>query len=337
MNSLEAEASLLWFIAAYRKGALVAVFPMRFQDYRFKGIRPRVFGTIEHDEMQATDFIFHRTAATEKLLSALAHWLRTQRVIRWDELRLRNLREDSAIAHSARAALPKATVAQRRVGCSYFVTHGTVEQATEAMSGTFKRNLRRLAKRAEQTAPLRVESYRRTEELDKAFDLFIDIEASGWKGEAGVSSAIRCRPPMLAFYREVLRQFSVRNVCVINVLWHGDTPVAGQFCLHLGSTLNILKIGFSDAHARFAPGNLLLERIIAQSCADPRVDFVSLVNDPQWAHNFKPLRFGVWSYCAPNWTARGAMVHLGLLAKRAFESRGSRSERRAKLLGEAAL
>jgi CelD/BcsL family acetyltransferase involved in cellulose biosynthesis len=322
LASLESDASRLWFIAAYRNGELIAVFPMSFQDFRFKGIRPRVFGTIDNDQMQSCDFVFQRTTETEKLLSAFAQWLRSQRAIRWDELRLRNVREDSAIAHSARAELPKGTLMLRHDGCSYFQTHADVELATEAMSGTFKRNLRRLAKRAEQTAPLRVESYRRTDELDKGFDVFIDIEASGWKGETGLSSAIRCRPEMLAFYREVLRQFSVRNVCVINVLWHGDTPVAGQFCLHIGSTLNILKIGFSEAHARFAPGNLLLERVIARSCADPRIDFVSLVNDPPCARNFKPLRIGVFSYCAPNWTPRGAMVHLGLIAKRAIENRG---------------
>jgi CelD/BcsL family acetyltransferase involved in cellulose biosynthesis len=324
MTSLESESSRLWFVAAYRNRALIAVFPMQFQDLRLKGLRPRVFGTIDNDEMQSSDFVYQRTTETEKLLSAFAQWLRSQRKIRWDELRLRKVREDSAIAHSARAELPKATVLLLHDGCSYFQTQGSVEQATASMSGSFRRNLRRLAKRAEQSAKLRVETYRSSEELEKGFQLFVEIEASGWKGDAGLSSAIRCRPAMLAFYRGVMREFSVRNACVINVLWHGDTPVAGQFCLQIGTTLNILKIGFSEAHAKIAPGNLLLERIIAKSCADNGIDFVSLVNDPSWARTFKPLRIGVWSYCAPNWTVRGGLVHLGLLAKRRIEARGNK-------------
>jgi CelD/BcsL family acetyltransferase involved in cellulose biosynthesis len=322
--SLESEASRLWFIAAYRSRTLIGIFPMQFQDYRLKGIRPRVFGTIDNDEMQSSDFVYQRTTETEKLLSALTQWLRSQRTIRWDELRLRKVREDSAIAHSARAELPKATVLQRHDGCSYFQTHGSVEQATAQISGSFKRNLRRLAKRAEQSAKLRVETYRTAEELEKGFQIFIEIEASGWKGDSGLSSAIRCRPAMLAFYRAVMREFTARNACVINVLWHGDTPVAGQFCLQIGTTLNILKIGFSEAHSKIAPGNLLLERIIAKACADDRTDFVSLVNDPPWARVFKPLRIGVWSYCTPNWTIRGAMVHLGVLAKRRLDARGNK-------------
>jgi hypothetical protein len=317
--SLESDPSRVWFIGAYRNQKLVGVFPLQFQKYVVKGMQPRVFGTIDDDEMQSCDFVYRRIAENEGLLNAFTQWLRTQRTIRWDELRLRKVREDSAIAHSARARLPKATIMLCHDGSGYFQTSGNYDLATESMSGTFKRNLRRLARRAEETAPLRAQSYRRQEELPRAFETFVDIEASGWKGES--SSAIRCRPAMLAFYRAVVEQFSARDACVINVLWHGDRPVAGQFCLHIGTTLNILKIGFSDEHASFAPGNLLLERTIRMACEERNIDIVSLVNNPSWARNFKPLTLGVWSYCAPNWSVRGAMIHLGVLAKRVLDAR----------------
>jgi len=320
--SLETDPSRVWFIGAYRQQKLIGVFPLQFQKYVVKGMQPRVFGTIDDDEMQSSDFVFRRNAENEGLLHAFTQWLRTQRTIHWDELRLRKVREDSAIAHSARARLPKGTIMLCHDGSGYFQTCGSYDLATEAMSGTFKRNLRRLARRAEETAPLRVQSYRRKEELGQAFETFLDIEASGWKGDSGSSSAIRCRPAMLAFYRAVVDEFGARDACVINVLWHGDRPVAGQFCLHIGTTLNILKIGFSDEHASFAPGNLLLERTIRMACEERNVEIVSLVNNPSWARNFKPLSLGVWSYCAPNWTARGVMIHLGVLAKRAIEARG---------------
>ena len=80
MTSLESESSRLWFVAAYRNRALIAVFPMQFQDLRLKGLRPRVFGTIDNDEMQSSDFVYQRTTETEKLLSAFAQWLRSQQI-----------------------------------------------------------------------------------------------------------------------------------------------------------------------------------------------------------------------------------------------------------------
>lgn len=130
---------------------------------------------------------------------------------------------------------------------------------------------------------------------------------------------------MLAFYRNLMLEFGARNACVINLLWHGEQVVAGQFCLEIGTTLSILKIGFSDAHSSFAPGNLLLDQTIRHACEDRRIAMVSLVNQPPWARVFKPMTLGVWSYCAPNWNALGTLVHTGLLLKRALEGRGQRS------------
>jgi CelD/BcsL family acetyltransferase involved in cellulose biosynthesis len=318
--SLAPDPARIWFIAAYRNQELTAVFPLEFQYHRIGALRPLVFGTIDDGQMQSSDFVFAQTAANEHLLYDLTQWLRAQRTLRWHELRLRKVPEDSSIAYALRARLPAAMVALRHDGSSYFLTNGTYEQATQAMSGSFKRNLRRLARRAEQSAPLRFQSYRQTEELSQAFEILIDIEGSGWKGDAGTASAIRCCPAMLAFYRALVREFSARNACVINILWHGERAVAGQFCLQIGSTLNVLKIGFSDAHSNIAPGNLLLERTIEHACEDGGIDILSLVNQPSWSRSFKPLTTGVWSYCAPNWTVQGCMVHLGLLGKRAWDA-----------------
>jgi hypothetical protein len=320
LSSLAADAASVWFIAAYRDQSLVAVFPCQFQSHCISGLRPRVFGTIDDDQMQLSDFVFAQTPENEHLLCQLTDWLRSQRTIRWDELRIRKVAEDSAIAHAFRARQPAATLALRHDGSSYFDTSGNYDHATRAMSGSFKRNLRRLARRAERTAPLRFQSYRRPEEVGPAFEQMVELEASGWKGTSGSASAIRCQSAMLAFYRALVREFGVRNGCVINILWHGEQAVAGQFCLQLGRTLNILKIGFSDAHAHIAPGNLLLERTLQNACEDPHTAVVSLVNAPPWSRSFKPLTIGVWSYCAPNWNVRGCLVHLGLMGKRIWDS-----------------
>jgi CelD/BcsL family acetyltransferase involved in cellulose biosynthesis len=320
LSSLAPDPARVWFIGAYRDQELVAVFPLEFQNHRVGGLRPHVVGTIDDEQMQLSDFVFAQTAENEDLLYQLTQWLRTQRTLRWHELRLRKVPEDSSIAHAFRARLPTGTVALRHDGSSYFLTNATYDEATRAMSGSFKRNLRRLARRAEQSAPLRFQSYRRPEALSEAFEILINIEASGWKGNSGTASAICCRPAMLEFYRALVREFGARDACVINVLWHGEHAVAGQFCLHIGTTLNVLKIGFSDAHSHIAPGNLLLERTIQHACEDRRTDVVSLVNQPPWSKSFKPLTIGVWSYCAPNWSVQGCLVHLGLLGKRAWDT-----------------
>jgi CelD/BcsL family acetyltransferase involved in cellulose biosynthesis len=325
LSAQRCDPGRIWFIAAYRNQEMIAVFPLQFHTYRGQRSWLRILGTIDDDELQCSDFVFQAGADRGALLYEVVRWLRTQRDLQWDELRLRKISETSTIANAARFRLPRATVTLRHDSSAYFDVRGTYEQATNSISGTFKRNLRRLSHRAEESAPLRYQPCQRREQLGDAFDTFLDIEASGWKGEAGTFSAIRCQPAMLALYRNLMQEFSARNACVVNLLWHGDNAVAGQFCMKIGRTLSILKIGFRNEHASFAPGNLLLERTIRHACGDPEIDFLSLINDPPWARNFKPLSTGVWSYYAPNWTLRGWLVHLGLLAKRKWDACRSRS------------
>jgi len=319
LSSLETDPNRVWFIAAYRGAALAGIFPLHFQDVRAMTFRPRVLGTIDDDQMQLSDFVFPQTVENEHLLYSLTQWLRTQRIFRWEELRLRRVSAESSIAYAARARLPQGTVPLQYDTSAYFNTAGTYEQATHAMTAKFKSNLRRRNRIAEETAPLRHQVYRR-EGLQQAFEIFLELEASGWKGEKGTSSAIRCQPAMLAFYTGLLREFCAWDACVINLLWHGDRAVAGQFCLQIGRTLYILKVGFSEAHSKFAPGLLLLERLLHHVCDDPDIDVLHLVNEPPWAAFFRPEIIGVWSYFAPNWSVRGFLVHMGLLAKRWRES-----------------
>ncbi len=91
--------------------------------------------------------------------------------------------------------------------------------------------------------------------------------------------------------------------------------------MKIGKTLNILKVGFSEAHAKFAPGLLLLERMIRQACDDPELEILHLVNNPEWAKFFRPHETVVWCYFLPNWTLRGLIVHLGFLLKHRWERR----------------
>jgi CelD/BcsL family acetyltransferase involved in cellulose biosynthesis len=322
--SNRSDPASFWFVAAYRDQKLVAVFPLQFQSHRVKILRPRFLGTIDDDELQLSDFVFARIASNSNLLYEMTRWLRKQRVLRWDMLRMLKIPDDSSFAYAARARLPRATMAMRYDGSAFFDTSGTYEHATQAMSSKFKSNLRRRTRLAENSAPLRFQCCRRRDELDEAFELFLDIEASGWKGPTGTSSAIRCRPGALALYAALLREFGARDECVINLLWYGEQAIAAQLGLHIGRTLHILKVGYRDVHSVLAPGILLQERTIRHACEDAGIDTLSMVNEPYWARSFKPLSVGVWLYYAPNWNVQGLLAHVGILLMREWKARFSK-------------
>lgn len=321
LASHRSDPASLWFIAAYRDQQLVGVFPLQFQSHRVKVLRPRFLGTIDDDELQLSDFVFAPTSSNANLLCEMTRWLRSQRALRWDLLRMLKISEDSSFAYAAQTRLPRATVAFRYDGSAHFDTSGPYDQATQAMSNKFRSNLRRRTRLAESSASLRFQCCRRQDELGEAFNLFLDIEASGWKGHGGTSSAIRCRPRVLAFYTALLREFGAREQCVINLLWHGEQAIAAQFGLHIGRTLHILKVGYRDVHPVLAPGILLQERTIRHACEDGGIDVLSMVNEPHWARSFKPLTVGVWLYYVPNWNIQGLLAYLGILVTRRWRSR----------------
>ena len=176
------------------------------------------------------------------------------------------------------------------------------------MTSKMRSNLRRRARLAESAAPLRFESCRRPEEVGPAFEKFLDIESSGWKGSAGDKSSILCRPRVLAFYTEIVREFAARNECVVNLLWHGEQAIAGQLGLHVGRTLYILKVGYRDVNPTWAPGILLQDRSIRHACEHPEVDVLSMVNNPHRVHSFqKPDTVKVANGCTayPTGVCRG--------------------------------
>ena len=324
--SLSERPDQVCFVTAYRDDELVAVIPLEFQALSLQSrLRPRVLGTIDHDEMQLSDFVLAPAHGQAELLAALFRWLDQSNELPWDALRLRKVPDFGHLASAASGFLPRWTQVLQHDSSAWFDTSRNFDHATRAISGTFKRNLRRLSRRAEQTASLRHESVSAAPALPAAFERFVAIEASGWKGSQGSASAIACSPTMLAFYRDLMDLFGASGQCVINLLWYGDEAVAGQFCLKSEGRLNVLKVGYSAAHASFAPGNLLLERVIRDACDDPAIDMLSLVNHPPWARNFKPNSTPVRSYVTPARSARGALLLSALLLKRAWSRWRQRS------------
>jgi CelD/BcsL family acetyltransferase involved in cellulose biosynthesis len=326
LASSECDPTNVWFIAAYRGDQLVAVCPLQFQSHRVPLLHPRYLGTLEGDELQLSDFAFAPVAENASLLYELTRWLRAQRTLRWDVLRLLKVSEDSSLGYAAKLRSPALTLAADYDTSAYFDTGGTYDDATRTMTSKMRSNLRRRTRLAANSAPLRFECYRRAMEVRSAFDSFLDIESSGWKGPSGSMSSIRCRPRVLAFYSEMVNEFTARNECVINLLWHGDHAIAGQLGLHLGRTLYILKVGYRDATPILAPGILLQDRTIRYACEHPEIDLLSMVNDPCWVRGFKPNTVKVRLHCVPNWSIQGLLAHLGMWLKRSWIVRASKSD-----------
>jgi CelD/BcsL family acetyltransferase involved in cellulose biosynthesis len=329
LSALEPDPANLSYFVAYRAGQMVAVFPLRHGRRRIHGLTLRTLGLISHSHVTLGDFTFAQHAENATLMQTFVDWLRAQREFAWDVLVLDRVPDRSAIAFALKAAPPSLSLGMVCGSSGYILCEQPYERTTNAISGSFKRNLRRLSRRAAQTAPLTYWSVHEYVELIEALPRFFAIEASGWKG--GEGTAIACDGTLMAFYGRLVEEFGARGQCSINFLRHGDKDVAAQFCLQMGGATNLLKIGFDEAHADIAPGNLIMERTIRACCEDTQIRYVSFVTNPNWDHVWKPLSELVWEYQVFNTSPYGRALHSLVRGKRFIEShaRAARARIRA--------
>ena len=73
-----------------------------------------------------------------------------------------------------------------------------------------------------------------------------------------------------------------------------------------------MKLAYDERHARLAPGNMLLERVIQSGIASGSFRHVNLVGDPPWFKDWRPQEMPVFTIELYNGTAAG----LALLAIR---------------------
>jgi CelD/BcsL family acetyltransferase involved in cellulose biosynthesis len=133
-----------------------------------------------------------------------------------------------------------------------------------------RRRRRRLAEHGEVTA--RVED--RWDRLEDDLAVGFELEASGWKGQAG--SAITSDPAMERYYTDVARWAADHGWLRMAWLDVGGTPIAWTLMLEHAGVLYALKGGYAASHRAFGPGQLLILEVVSHCFARGlrRLDFL---------------------------------------------------------------
>lgn len=301
------------FTAVHTGQGLAAVIPLARGRQAIPGLGgARRLGLCNHPHMDLADILVADPAAHRGLMGELVAWLAEERPAAWDMLCFEKVPDRSALRRALDGQTLPGAISSRR-GVSAYLDTASEASALGAVSRSFRHNLRRLARRAEARAPLRLEVCLDPRELAPALAALLALESSGWKGAGG--SAIAHHPSLVTFYRSLAEDFGRRGQCVIALLHHGDRPVAAQFGLIAGGAFNILKIAYSEADAAIAPGHLLMERMIRWCCQRPDIGELSFVTGPAWSERWKPRHDPVRAYRIFAPTLKGCLLQGALRAK----------------------
>lgn len=167
------------------------------------------------------------------------------------------------------------------------VFKGDGAEQLDRLPAKLRYDLKRARTRAGRDGEVRVHALAPTPaDVDESFDLFMRIEASGWKGRGG--SALVARPRLQAFFRLYARLMAESGLLRVFVLHVADAPVAAQLGVEVFERLWILKTAYDESMARCSPGFLLNAEAIWYAASRGLRSYEFLGGPEQWEQRWRP-------------------------------------------------
>jgi CelD/BcsL family acetyltransferase involved in cellulose biosynthesis len=314
LDSLAPEPDDALYAAVYSGAECLAIIPLVRQPLTVAGIPLKALGFPTHEHMSHADWLV-KSSFRERLSPS---WLLQELAVREpsvDVLALGPLLADAS-ASAALAANPAVFCVSEPGGQSDALSSLSYETLHTSLSKNFRGNLRKARNKLEaHGADVHILWADTPADLARAFESFLAIEASGWKGQGGTATAIGLDPTLRRFYGQLIERLGPGGACAINVLLLRDHPVAAQFGIRSGDRYYLLKIGYDEAHAPLAPGNLLLEKLLKKYENHPRVKYIDLVSGAEWHMSWKPEVRAVFRHLVFRPSPRGLLAWAALSSK----------------------
>ncbi len=148
-------------------------------------------------------------------------------------------------------------------------TRDAEELLRDALGNKKLKELRRQRHRLAGHGAVRFEVARTREEVAAALEIFLRLEASGWKARRG--TALIQDDGDAGFIRRAAPALAETGQCEIVTLRAGDTPVAAAIVLRHQDRAFYFKLGIDERFAKFSPGVQLTLDLTRHLCADPAI------------------------------------------------------------------
>jgi len=143
------------------------------------------------------------------------------------------------------------------------------ELLLEALGSKKLKELRRQRHRLSEHGAVRLDIARSPQDVASALEVFLKLEASGWKGERGTALAQVAGD--VAFIRRAMPLLAATRNCEIITLRAGDAPAASGIVLRHQTRAFFFKIGVDERFSKFSPGVQLTLELTRHLCADPTI------------------------------------------------------------------
>jgi CelD/BcsL family acetyltransferase involved in cellulose biosynthesis len=142
----------------------------------------------------------------------------------------------------------------------------------KALSSSTRKKLRQHRRKLSEKGTLTSSIATSAEDVGKAVDEFLAMEAAGWKGRQG--TAIASNTADAAFMRGAMAALAESGSAAVHSIHLDGKPVSMQIVARAGAVAFTWKTAYDEAFHDFSPGMLLLEDYTTAFLADKSIAFV---------------------------------------------------------------
>ena len=274
-----------YYFCIYKSDSLVAIFPLEYFSKRVYLFKLTVLGFSEHSHFGINSIIVDDNENPQELFVFLFNELKKQNTLKWSLIYFDRALKGSQVE---KCTLEKDLCVSVAGNVCDVLLIQDYELTLKRLSRNFKGNLRKARKKLSNESRFLVNTVVKSDTINKQFDHFLNIEASGWKGSSGKGSAIKLDPDLHAFYEHVMKGFADNEQIEINTLVVNDVPVAAHFAIIMQDTVYLLKIGYDESYGYLSPGNMLLEYKLKDYAEKTDLKYLNLISDAYWHNSWEP-------------------------------------------------
>ncbi len=157
---------------------------------------------------------------------------------------------------------------------------------------------------------LELEQIQQPSRIQAALDIFYQIEAAGWKGNAG--SAISQTKSLQLFYDQCWDDFANNGNAVVFLLKQATHSIAACIAFKHNKTLFLHKIAYDEGLAKLSPGSVLVKRIIENGIKQSSIHKICFNTNPPWVQRWHPQLDQLKSIQAFNYNIKGYTIRVAV-------------------------
>jgi Acetyltransferase (GNAT) domain len=289
------------FFTAYRDDKLVAIIPLQKAVYTLLKIPFRCLSLPQNTHFLLPDIILDSAENKHEIIDFLYQQIKNKKDEAWAFIFLPGVLTGS-VADQCLSDNQLLQISKEKKNNCDLLPVIEAKETLKRVSKNFRGNLKKARNKLKKMNHSFIDN---KQDIHEAFETFLKIESSGWKGAHGKKSAIALHPHLSAFYKQLVKNFSADNECEINILEVEGTPVAAQFAIVLNEEIFLLKIGYDEHFKQINPGQLMIEHILEKHHAKGLIKSINLISDAKWHDSWVPIVQPCYDYFISNTSLSG--------------------------------